>query len=784
MELLDYIQNLSCEGETCLIVRQKPVLDGNGQLTHYKDGTIKCTWPAYLPNKWRDNDWSWYINTGAFIIDRFDNGKPAARKENATHCLFFMCDDVGTKSRTPELPPTWIIETSPDNFQYGYAWADQPTIEMQQALLVALANAGYTDPGATNPVRNCRLPGSPNIKPGREGFKARLVEFHPEREYEMPQVLEALQIELGDVGEHKALGRVTLKDNGNDDVLAWLSDQGLLIENTNIAGWAGCVCPNHAKHSDGNEMARYRPVDRTFMCFHGSCEEWRSEKFLAWVAEQGGPTHQAGLRDDVLAEKMKEIFDKIDKGAKSQFTAAAEAQAAIAAAEERNSNQAEKTEIHGLYAYVESDDAYFHLKTRRMKQRRVFNALFAHIECHSIHLNASGKASRVNASQWFDENREKKHGVVLSGLTYAAGETEIVRKYTENFGNTWINHRPPGKAGDCSRWLDLFARVVPNKEEREHMLNVFAYKRQHPAVKINHAILLMGQPGIGKDTLYAPFLYSIGGIPMFNISQVSNEELTGAFNYWQMGEVIVINELAQPESKDRRALENQLKPVIAAPPEILNINMKFQAPLQIANRALVLASSNKDAPISLPSDDRRWFIAKSAAEPMPLDEGKSMWTWYKNGGFDAITAFLDARDVSAFDPGGRPPMTEAKMLMIEHGYSGAEAHILEQIQSRQGPFKHGAVCGPWHKVIAEMQVYSGNHKLYPQALLLALREAGWRDMGHTHSRDYPTKKHLFCAPGLVDVPKAELRRIAETGKADTPLKAAYKAAGDASDAAA
>ena len=49
MNFVEYITNLAPEGETALVVRQKPQLDGNGQLQTHADGTIKCTWPAFLP---------------------------------------------------------------------------------------------------------------------------------------------------------------------------------------------------------------------------------------------------------------------------------------------------------------------------------------------------------------------------------------------------------------------------------------------------------------------------------------------------------------------------------------------------------------------------------------------------------------------------------------------------------------------------------------------------------------------------------------------------------------
>ena len=179
--LLEYITQLAPEGETALIVRQKPQLK-DGQMQFHADGAIKCTWPAYLPTQKMRKGEAWYINTASFIIDRFEEGRISASAANCEYVLFMMLDDIGTKSKTPPLEPTWILETSPNNFQYGYAFSEQPSKGEFTAAVKAIAQAGYTDAGATNAVRNVRLPSSVNLKPGRDNFEARLVEFTPERE--------------------------------------------------------------------------------------------------------------------------------------------------------------------------------------------------------------------------------------------------------------------------------------------------------------------------------------------------------------------------------------------------------------------------------------------------------------------------------------------------------------------------------------------------------------------------------------------------------------------------
>jgi hypothetical protein len=52
-------------------------------------------------------------------------------------------------------------------------------------------------------------------------------------------------------------------------------------------------------------------------------------------------------------------------------------------------------------------------------------------------------------------------------------------------------------------------------------------------------------------------------------------------------------------------------------------------------------------------------------------------------------------------------------------------------------------------------------KVVQGALLHALKEAGWVDCGRIAAQDYPSKKHIFCAPDMVRMSKSELRRSVE-----------------------
>ena len=753
MEFLEFITNLAPDGETALIVRQKPQLK-DGQIQLHADGAVKCTWPAYLPSKGVKAGQAWYGNTASFIIDRFTDGHVSARADNCEYILVMMLDDIGTKSKTPPLAPTWIMETSEGSFQWGYAFSDQPTKGEFSAAIRAIADAGFTDPGACNAVRNFRLPNSVNLKPGRDSFAARLIEFHPEREYTLTDICDALGVVPAEA-DSLTLRPIRLSDDGADDVMAWLSEQGMLLSRPNQEGWAGIVCPNNAEHTDGNPEGRYMPANRAYCCLHSHCVDFDSKSFLAWVADNGGPAHTPGLREELLVQAMGVTLSKLAPTEKYPDEAAR----VIAEVERKELGRIEKAEWWDRFAYIQDDDAYFDMQDRRELSRGTFNALFRHIGCSSLHTKR-----KVEASISFDENRQAKGAKALVGITYAAGESILVARDGFVYGNRWRDARPEHAAGDVSLWLKHVERMVPIDFEREHLLNALAHKVQFPTHKINHAILMGGNHGSGKDTLFAPFFWAIGGKAKTNCSLVKNEDLTSQWGYALECEVMEIAELRQAEAKDRRALENVLKPIIAAPPEMLPINRKGLHPYMALNRVFVVAFSNERVAISIPSEDRRWFCVWAEASKLPEAQAVSLWNWYQHrGGFEAVAHYLHTRDVSAWNPNAPPPMTEAKAIMVEHGMSSAESFLVDQMRRRAGDFARGVIGSPFHSICDRLQGSAPQGvKVVQPALLHALKEAGWVDMGRLKSRDYDTKKHIFCAPDMVDVAKSDLRRLVET----------------------
>ncbi len=750
---IEYLTSLAPEGETMLFVKQKQKhnLDSNGDPQYY--------WKPFRPKDFRAGG-SDFVNTASFDEDLI--GASLKLSASSVYCervAFMMLDDIGTKSKVPPLAPTWIIETSEGNFQWGYVFKefDMPLKGIFTAAIKSIADAGYTDGGAINAVRNVRIPGSVNLKPGRDNFEARLIEFNAEREFTVEEICAALDVVPDDpvTSNLKMLG---LFDENAEEVLSWLVAKGDILEPRNGEGWYGVICPNHAMHSDGNLQARYNPQNRSFSCFHEHCQHLDSRGFLEWVAgHEGAPECEHGFNENQLAGVMAKALASI----KPSTFFSSDAATVIQGVELRELGRLSFANLFTQFAYIQSDDCYFDLWSRREVTRKAFNALYRHLDCRSIN---GGR--KIEAGIAFDEYRQEKGAQAVVGLTYAAGDPTLAIREGDLYGNRWRDSRPKHlKEGDVSLWLAHCKTLVPDDQEREHIFNVMAFKVQHPDRKINHAILHGGSQGSGKDTMYHPFFWAVCGAGLKNIGIVENDGLASAFGYALESEILVINELRESEARDRRMLANKLKPLIAAPPEVLTVNRKNLHPYDMVNRLLVMAFSNDPVPIQLESQDRRWFCVWSHAPLMEVAKAKEIWTYYANGGCENIAYWLHARDVSMFNPAETPMTTDYKLTLIEQGMSVGESFLVDLLRERRGEFSKGIVASPFHKLLDRLDSSApGGFKIPQAAFIHALREAGWIDKGRLKSSEFASAKQIYIAPNdtaLENMSKSDLRRAVE-----------------------
>ena len=260
----------------------------------------------------------------------------------------------------------------------------------------------------------------------------------------------------------------------------------------------------------------------------------------------------------------------------------------------------------------------------------------------------------------------------------------------------WIDHqgvtcfnlyraaqREPGDATKAARWIDHVHLVYP--EEAEHILCWLAHRVQHPGEKINHALVLGGFQGIGKDSLLDPIKRAVGP---WNWSDVGPHDLFAPFNGFSKSVVLRVNEARDLGEVNRFQFYERMKSYLAAPPDVLRVNEKHLREYYVMNCCGVIITTNHKADgIYLPADDRRHFVAWSslAKEDFSDRYWDELWAWYNNGGAQHVGAYLAEVDIAAFNPKAPPLQTAAFWDIVSSNRAPEDAEMADVFDDLGNP---------------------------------------------------------------------------------------------------
>ena len=289
----------------------------------------------------------------------------------------------------------------------------------------------------------------------------------------------------------------------------------------------------------------------------------------------------------------------------------------------------------------------------------------------------------------------------VDALEFDPSETKIFTRQNGTYYNTWEGLADQGATGDISPYLRHMEAMIPDDEQRNHLLNWMAFTLQHPGKKINHCVLLSGSQGQGKDFLFTPITRALG---RHAITQNANALLRDFNSYLCEAKLLTINEVDLGTRKEARTVANTLKSVIADPPATISINPKGFAEYQIRNVVHVVMFTNESQPVFLDNSDRRYFIVHShyrvhnhegARLPGVDNYFAKLWDWLDNfGGWQNVVGFLLSRDVTRFNPKAAPPMTESKQDIIDHSRSACESMLHAAVLMGIGPFSTNITESP------------------------------------------------------------------------------------------
>jgi hypothetical protein len=367
------------------------------------------------------------------------------------------------------------------------------------------------------------------------------------------------------------------------------------------------------------------------------------------------------MRNDKLARPLEELAHNLKPGRNAQSKRKAD-------------NLPADLRIDDFYAYM-VEHKYIFTPTGQIWPGASVNARLPRI-------------GKENPASWLDRNR------AVEQVTWAPGEpVEIQDRLIADGG--WIPrqgcrvfnlYRPPiitPTAGNADRWLRHVEKLYG--PDARHIIRWLAQRVQRPQVKINHALVLGGKQGIGKDTILEPIKYAVGA---WNFIDVSPKQVLGRFNGFLKSAILRISEARDLGEFDRFAFYDHTKSIIAAPPDVLRVDEKNRHEYAIPNvTGVVITTNHKADGVYLPADDRRHFVAWSELDKSAFDESywNELWQWYENGGNQVVAHCLRTLDLSAFNPKAPPPQTDAFFDIVNASRAPEDAELADVLDAMGWP---------------------------------------------------------------------------------------------------
>jgi hypothetical protein len=530
------------------------------------------------------------------------DGTLSHRKSLFTALHVVVLDDIGTKIKHDDLPdlfkqPSYVIETSPSNYQYGFI-LETPLTNYDAAtrLIQTLAIAGFTDTGGAMPCKLVRLPDGVNGKdtPEKRGFHVNLASetdlmFTPEQlvtaaayEFEgtlvtWDEIENASLSPLAKKYNNQYLSRQPIAQSTTgeiDEVLEWLYENDLVLSDSGD-GWVEITCPNCTEHSDPNATsAFFLPLGRGgttrgFNCFHDHCSELKTQWYMSWIMS------------------------------KSDFDVLAVYQTAHVA--------------HGEHAYCRTDDKVYTLSNGKGYPLQSFKRAMRGV---AYVVDGGGKGRAMHpVDLWL----RSPYLIVIDGAKMDVASPDRI---VENNGTKDLNEYVPvpwGKGAFDQAEVDVITEYIeylfPVALEREYLMNWLAAKVQNPMFRGSAIVMITPNQGVGRSTLCDMVRTLVG---QRYTQAVPFEKLTGEanFNEWADKILIAIDESSQTgDAKQAKQAYNRLKEEIDTGNRLTTMNRKYQMPITVKACASFMIASNYVNGVAMDKYDRRMTVMRNTDSP-------------------------------------------------------------------------------------------------------------------------------------------------------------------------
>lgn len=672
-----------------------------------------------------------------------------------TCCI--VLDDIGTKVDVARirLAPSWKLETSPGNFQWGYILAEPATPERAAALVEALARAGLTDMGSRRADRVMRLPGSLNLK-YVPPFEARLVEWTG-RHVTYSELAAGLNVVPADTAPLGG-GPSALPAGLADPVVPLLHELGLVLGPANPRGWIPIACPLETEHSgEIDHGTDYLPgFPGVFKCMHSHGDRLGAAWFRTWLAGQRPDTDLSAIPREALeaiGAKLAAALGVARPEGTAVETATAEGavdglfarllrQAASGTmfdrggAGEATAEDAARVraEILDDLVHVASEDGYWSVSGRTILRRAsVDDVWLQRLRAGGLldSITPAGNPTVIAPHVWL---RRQADVVRVAGFVHRLGEPTII-------GNM-LNKADPlpaplwtgGPVDAPTPWLGLIQFICKdNPVEAAWLLDWMAMVVSAWDEKPGWHVLIRGRQGTGKNLAIAPIEAYCQ--PHHWVS-VDPPKIASGFNSFLTARLILVDELKMNTrgSTTLHDIYNTVKAWTTRTAQLHTINEKFKVPYQAANRSAWVLISNEGQPLPLDDDDRRFGVFEPPWDRKPKPWYEAIAGWLEHGGNAVVIAWLQARWAAMTaerrkEMRGDAPATAAKTRMIDGNAEGLHNVIRLAVGGRYGEAWPDLVSvldvfndlrDPVHMLVSEQ----ARRQLTPARVAAAMEQAG------------------------------------------------------------
>jgi hypothetical protein len=567
-----------------------------------------------------------FYTVSTFFPDQ--EGKSRRRKSLHLASYVIVIDDVGTgKGAKVEpdklvLEPSYLLETSKDNFQAGYLLSEP--VEnggifsgVLDALVVQGISADGKDPGMKGVTRYVRLPiGINNKEKYDEDFEVKLHTWNPLRRYGLKDFCAAWNVDLEKVeyrakrkkrDEKKVVsGDVTQMILDEDDpILDELNEQGKIIEDYGDGKYE-IHCPFEDEHSIGGGGTAYfrwgtggYPFGG-FKCHHGHCEQRSSSEFWEKImADSDDRIDWGSLRirgwmefTDLTAEDVEVVEDTVI---------------------DENSLQADSilddVDMLRRFVFIEKKSRIIDLtkspKDEPYEYQEFINAYAPHTT--DVPVNTPNGQTRIEKKKSTLLWSNSPDRMTAKDIVYSPGEARILKQEADFFINTFCfpNHPESNNPEAVEKIKKHILYLCGNNEDDYYELLMWiAHKIQNPHQRSMKTPLLMSEGhGTGKS-FFGKLLRRLFGD--WNVSPAKMKDLmSGDFNGFLVNKLLVIiDEVRDNGDRQPWAVNDRLRDTLTEEHLLINSKHGSQGSQRIYANFLMMSNHPNDA-LKISRSDRR-----------------------------------------------------------------------------------------------------------------------------------------------------------------------------------